>query len=507
MEAIVTVGLSFGDEGKGKIVDALVRKNSSGLVVRYCGGSQAAHSVVCDDGTMHIFAQLGAGSFNKGTETLLGAGMLVDPLALMIEADIFNKKISWDVYPLINVDMDCFVITPFHQAMNRIRELSRGDGRHGSCGKGIGETKDFMSRHPGPHFQIRHLHSKTITKKHLIRIRDILQKEAVELLTGPMTPPLLEQFEWFKWDIDALVESYSSFVELVSTMTSFEVQGLFEKQKTPIIFEGSQGVLLDEHHGFTPYNTWSNLLPDAAYQMLPNDTLIRTVGILRTLTTRHGAGPFPSEDLGLTQAFPDNQNPTNPWQQEFRVGHFDLSLLRYALSCVGTVDYLAVTHTDLLPQQDFWRMAYRYELDGEAFSLSVIPDFHLGTLEQQLVQTENLQIADCIYRDVPQDKVLETIELVSEYARAYIHKYGSIDSVYDQMRIFNKQLAEENQFPSTIDVLVTDSPIFLGFGYALELRKENNKKKEMNGLVEPPLKYSNVLSAKTSINSCKKNSK
>ncbi len=94
-----------------------------------------------------------------------------------------------------------------------------------------------------------------------------------------------------------------------------------------------------------------------------------------------------------------------------------------------------------------------------------------------------------------QETNYKTIELVSEYARAYIHKYGSIDSVYDQMRIFNKQLAEENQFPSTIDVLVTDSPIFLGFGYALELRKENNKKdtmlindlfKEMNKCNDPP---------------------
>ena len=413
MEAIVTLGLSFGDEGKGKIVDALARKNSSNLVVRYCGGSQAAHSVVCDDGTHHIFAQLGSGSFNKGTETLLGAGMLVDPLALMIEADIFNKKISWDIYPLINVDMDCFVITPFHQAKNRIRELLRGDGRHGSCGKGIGETREFLSKHPGPHLQIRHLHSKNVTKKHLIRIRDILQKEAVDLLSGPMTEELLKQFEWFKWDIDSLVEDYTSFVNLVSTLTSIEIQGLFEKQKTPIIFEGSQGLLLDEHHGFAPFNTWSNLLPDSAYEMLPTGTNIHTIGIIRTLTTRHGAGPFPTEDLELTQKFPDSRNPTNPWQQEFRVGHFDLSLLRYALACVGTVDSLAVTHTDLLPQQETWKLSYRYEIDEKPFTPTVISDFYPGMLEQQILQTENLQVADCVYRDVHHSQVLETIELVT----------------------------------------------------------------------------------------------
>lgn len=415
MEAIVTVGLSFGDEGKGKIVDALVRKNSSGLVVRYCGGSQAAHSVVTDDNRHHVFAQLGSGSFVKGTKTLLGPQMLVDPLALMVEADIFNKKIDWDVYPFINVDMDCFVITPFHQAMNWIRETIRGEARHGSCGKGIGETKAFIKNKPGPHLQIRHLSSATITRKMLCRIRDELQDEALHLFDGPLTEELTKAFNWFKWDIDDLIAQYAQFNSLVSTLTSFEVQGLLEKETNPIIFEGSQGMLLDQHHGFAPYNTWSNLSPDSAYSLLPQGAYIKTIGIIRALTTRHGAGPFPTEDLELTQQFQDPRNPTNNWQREFRVGHLDLALLRYALNCTNSVDALAVTHTDLLKTKEKWKLAYRYEIDGSPILPTVIPVDPFGALSslRHEEQTSNMQLVDCVYCEVPSDEVLNTIELVS----------------------------------------------------------------------------------------------
>jgi adenylosuccinate synthase len=414
MEAIITVGLSFGDEGKGKVVDALVRKHNSGLVVRYSGGSQAAHSVVLDNGTHHVFAQLGAGSFNKETETLLSHKMLVEPLALMIEADIFNKKIDWDIYPYINVAADCFVITPFHQTMNQIRELIRGEGRHGSCGKGIGETRAFIAKHEGfPHLKIGNLRSKSVTAKILEMTRDLLQREAVELLQGPMTSELLKAFEWFKWDIDALVEDYSKFVTKINILSVFEEELLIKEQKAPVIFEGSQGILLDEHFGFAPFNTWSDLNPRAAMELLPERCKVHTVGILRALTTRHGPGPFPTEDLDLTQKYQDPRNPTNNWQREFRVGHFDLTLLRYSLACINGVDSLAVTHADILKDQDTWRMAYGYEIDGIHFRPSVISEFQSGNTKTIIEQTENMQIVDCLYRDVAASDVLDMIEFVS----------------------------------------------------------------------------------------------
>jgi adenylosuccinate synthase len=116
-----------------------------------------------------------------------------------------------------------------------------------------------------------------------------------------------------------------------------------------VIFEGAQGVLLDEWRGFHPHTTWSTttlanadaLLAEAGY-----DGTLSRVGITRAYATRHGAGPMPSEDAALTAALPDARNGLHPWQQGFRAGWLDLVLLRYAVEVVGRLDGLAVTCLD-----------------------------------------------------------------------------------------------------------------------------------------------------------------
>src|SRR3954468_257297 len=130
--AIITVGLGFGDEGKGATVDFLVRKLEADLVVRYCGGSQAGHNVELPDGRRHTFSQFGAGTLAAPAppRTFLGPNVIIDPPALAREARHLTELGVHDPTRLLTIHPRCLVATPWHQALNRLRELSRGGARH-----------------------------------------------------------------------------------------------------------------------------------------------------------------------------------------------------------------------------------------------------------------------------------------------------------------------------------------------------------------------------------------
>ena len=137
MSVPVVVGLGFGDEGKGSVVDALVRRTRVICVVRFGGGPQAAHHVIADDGRAHVFAQVGAGALVPGVATVLGREMVVDPLGLQRELQALRRL---GVEAAVAIDPRCRVVTPWQRGVGRMRELARGDARHGSCGRGVGEA-------------------------------------------------------------------------------------------------------------------------------------------------------------------------------------------------------------------------------------------------------------------------------------------------------------------------------------------------------------------------------
>ena len=144
------------------------------------------------------------------------------------------------------------------------------------------------------------------------------------------------------------------------------------------VFEGAQGVLLDQDWGFPPYYTWSDTTAGNALALLETADFSGTsqvIGALRSYSTRHGAGPFPTEDAALTAALSDPTNPTNAWQGDFRVGWFDLCLARYALEAAGRIDALALTCLDRFPQNETPKVGVGYRLNGAPFPLT------LGTRE------------------------------------------------------------------------------------------------------------------------------
>jgi adenylosuccinate synthase len=347
MKAIITVGLGFGDEGKGAAVDYLTRETAADLVVRYSGGAQAGHNVVLADGRRHVFAQFGAGTFS-GARTWLGPRMIISPATMVPEADHLRSLGVANPFGLLSVHPDCLVSTAYHVAMNRLRELARGDGRHGSCGLGIGETRSYWFKH-GP---------DAITAGDLSNRRTLVQK--LTLLRERM---LLEMQELQKLDRQWSVLMHQTRPAAEADVLQRSAAELQVARDMPachtVIFEGAQGVLLDEWHGFHPYTTWSTVTPLHAWELIEEFGIrdVTVLGLTRAYSTRHGAGPFPTFSKEMTAALTDPGNPVNAWQGTIRCGPLDLVLLDYSAR-ICKIDALAVTCLDMLPRQP--QLARRY---------------------------------------------------------------------------------------------------------------------------------------------------
>ncbi|WP_406288341.1 adenylosuccinate synthetase [Embleya sp. NBC_00896] len=358
---IAVVDLGFGDAGKGTTVDRLcARARDEGrpvhAVVRFNGGAQAAHNVVTDDGRHHTFAQFGSGTFTPGTRTHLSRFMLVDPLALAAEAGHLRTLGVPDPFALLTVDRDALLTTPYHAAANRARELARGAARHGSCGMGVGETAAFALAHPALAPRAGDCGSPALLRRRLAAVRDVL---SVEFGT-PLGP-----------DVDACVAAFLAFGRAVRVVDDAYTRELL--RGGPVVFEGAQGVLLDEWHGFHPYTTWSTTTFANAETLAAEAGVgLYRLGVLRTYTTRHGAGPLPTEDAALAAALPDAHNGTGRWQGAFRVGHFDAVAHRYAVAACGGVDGVALTHLDVRRPELGVARAYARVEEGAAGTAPVV---------------------------------------------------------------------------------------------------------------------------------------
>jgi adenylosuccinate synthase len=172
-----------------------------------------------------------------------------------------------------------------------------------------------------------------------------------------------------------------------------------------VVFEGAQGVLLDEWRGFHPYTTWSTTtyanIETALRESGASADPLR-IGLLRAYTTRHGAGPFPSEDALLTRDFPDQHNGTHRWQGIFRAGHLDLLLHRYALEVCERTDVLALSHLDRAAQMGSrLQTTNEYVLNGR--SLDRLAPGPFTDLDYQSSLTQILQAATPVYESAGED--------------------------------------------------------------------------------------------------------
>lgn len=373
--AIIVTDLGYGDAGKGTMVDYLVRQARSSVVVRHNGGSQAGHNVVTPDGRHHTFSQFGSGSFVPGSQTHLSRFMMVNPEQMLAEALHLQNLGITDIWRKTSIDEDAMVVTPWHVAVNRLRETVRGRGRHGSCGLGIGEAMADFLQEPSMTLRVRDLMDPDlpVILKRIMRFKLAHAEKLVEQSDRNFyAEALLSRF--FKFDaFDRTLYTYRLFTDIATIVPTDYLRYLMRAAELTV-FEGAQGVLLDQSFGFHPYTTWSITHHQNALTLLNElapELPVTRLGVLRSYMTRHGAGPFVTEDDELRATMPETHNVTNTWQQGFRIGYPDLVALRYAVDVCGGVDELAVTHTDRLASVNRVATSYAaWEADPSQFELT-----------------------------------------------------------------------------------------------------------------------------------------
>jgi len=329
----VVLGTGFGDEGKGRVVSYLTSLYYTPLyytplIVRFSGGHQAGHTVVYE-GKKHVFSHFGSGTL-QGAKTYWSKYCTVYPVGLMNEWKALNKL---GVDPDIHIDEFCPVTTPYDIYENRSRESANN---HGSCGLGVGTT---VERHELYKLYFQDLFIDKIFKAKLNNIaRYYYHKQRDSLFLQPeFTQKLLNFLE--------------SVYELRKVYKKVDFKRHFW-DTTNIIFEGSQGILLDKDLGFFPNVTRANTDLTNVYKILKDivgieNPRLQVNFVSRIYQTRHGNG-YMSDERNLDLINNENEtNTKNPYQGDFRRGLLDLDLLQYSINnCKGLFNRLCITCLD-----------------------------------------------------------------------------------------------------------------------------------------------------------------
>jgi adenylosuccinate synthase len=406
MTVHIVTDLGYGDSGKGTTVDHLSRLGST-VVIRHNGGAQAGHNVTLPDGTHHEFSQFGAGTL-AGAATFLSEYMLVNPLNMMNEATHLRHIGVNGLWDRTFVDENAKIITPWHIDINRVDEMRRGVNRHGSCGEGIGACVQQDLHHP----------------ELTVRVKDLFEfdlEQRLEHLHQRLIVP-------YGYNSRDLAQQYRSWARSIRVVGKQWLRSRISSGDN-LIFEGAQGVLLDEWHGFHPYTTWSTTTHDNALSLLKEagyTGAVERLGVVRAYMTRHGAGPFVTEDASLQYDEPHNVH--SPWQGAFRQGHLDLVALRYAVDACGGVDGLVVTHLD---RSEEWKVANQYVVDGR--TVNKLHAGHERDLERQNKLTRLLMRAQPVYS---QETTEELLSVLNGIAPVRIASYGPTYTDKDRQEIY-----------------------------------------------------------------------
>jgi adenylosuccinate synthase len=184
-----------------------------------------------------------------------------------------------------------------------------------------------------------------------------------------------------------IAEAYAEISQELNIVSEEKAERMIRENAS--VFEGTQGVLLDEWHGFHPYTTWGTTVQKNALELLHEsgfDGEIETIGVTRSYATRHGKGPFVTEDRAMRNAYPDEANTRGVWQGNFRTGFLDLVSLRYAVECVksyGRLDSLAIIHLDVFDRVKEIHLCDRYKFADGTETNVIVPQWEHNLAYQE----------------------------------------------------------------------------------------------------------------------------
>lgn len=302
MKSQAVIGLGFGDEGKGITTSYLCLQNQKSLVVRYSGGQQAGHTVVLD-GKRHVFSNFGSGTLN-GHPTYWSKYCTFDPIGFYNELQIIRKL---RIEPYLYIDGKSPVTTPMDKIINQ-----NNDFRNGTCGVGVGTT--LLREEKFFHLLFEDL------------FHPFVLKTKIELMRQYYSDCNQERIDVFYHCIDYIVKLFKSNGRYQKI---YKLNDIFSYNIENVIFESSQGLLLDQHYGFFPHVTRSNVGTPNILEMGHNPEIWC---VTRAYQTRHGNGPMTNTEIPHTLKLnPLETNVNNNFQGEFRVSLLDLDLLKYGI--------------------------------------------------------------------------------------------------------------------------------------------------------------------------------
>ncbi len=348
-KADMIVGIQWGDEGKGKIVDRLAKDYD--VVARYQGGHNAGHTIVVGDKKLALHL-IPSGVLNKDAINIIGNGVVVSPKALIKE--IKNNDFN-DLEGRLFISDKSHVILNFHQEIDLAKERLRGKKAIGTTGKGIGPAYSLKIDRNGHRLgELRDTESFVISLMNYFKTN----KEYFKVL-GVKTPS--------KEELKRELDEYAKFLKPFLIDTTHLIWNELKNDKR-ILLEGAQGTLLDIDHGTYPFVTSSNTVSAGACTGLglnPKD-IGKITGIVKAYCTRVGNGPFPTEefgDEGILLGKKGHEFGTTTGRAR-RCGWFDAVACRYA-SRINGCDELALMKLDVLDGFKKIKICTSYEIDGE----------------------------------------------------------------------------------------------------------------------------------------------
>lgn len=342
MKAVAVIGANYGDEGKGRIVDALSTPNT--MVIRYNGGCQAGHTVV-RDGVRHVFNQFGAGTF-RHAPTYLGPEFICNPIMFRQEYQTL-QQLGMPTF-VVGIHPNCRITTPYDMIVNQQLERARGANRHGSCGLGIHET---VLRSKTVPFSIEQASTTDKLTKTLAQCREF----SFERLKSKPFWRGFEALDLATFFSNSLLSNYVDDLNFVLWHSNLIELSFIRPYYNKIIFEGAQGLGLDEFAPGFPHVTHSRTGLTYVLPLLLElgCTELEAIYVTRPYVTRHGAGPLLHEHA--VPCIEDKTNVEHAWQGKLRTGDFDVqeiaSRIKIDLSRVVPAPIkinvsLAVTCTD-----------------------------------------------------------------------------------------------------------------------------------------------------------------
>ncbi|MDD4720983.1 MAG: adenylosuccinate synthetase [Bacteroides sp.] len=349
-KAFIIVGLGFGDEGKGLVTDYLCLHNQDSIVIKYNGGHQSAHRVITQEGKSHIFHQIGSGTF-RNIPTYRSKYCTFEPNSFIEELK------TLDLNPNLYIDEDCAVATYFDVLFNQLIEKDKGIESIGSTGSGYRTTIERQ----------KDLNEKLLIKDLFINCNFEKKFKRIEEYYRTRTN-LETSFVFDTFDHKSELNKFHSNIEEInkliinkSILLVSEDEVFLSNKWKNYIFEGSQGILLDQEYGTKPHVTLSNTTSKNAHEIIDKYTDVifskNIYYVTRAYQTRHGNGPFRKKSLNFALINnEDESNLTNEFQGELRSNFLDIDQLNYALDCDnnfsnGAEKNLIITCLDHFPTE------------------------------------------------------------------------------------------------------------------------------------------------------------